>query len=162
MYWAIPRGVGVDRAPHYRPFADRFGECPRRPRTEAAVPRPVVLISGPEIAAYGFPEPHPFGADRHDAFIAELERSDCYARLVHKRARQAERNEIELFHTSAYVERVMALSRTGEGLLDMGDTPAYRGVYEAAANVVGGTLEALAAIVAGPVRTAFIPIGGLH
>ncbi len=126
------------------------------------MPRPVVLISGPEIAAYGFPEPHPFGADRHDAFIAELERSDCYARLVHKRARQAERNEIELFHTSAYVERVMALSRTGEGLLDMGDTPAYRGVYEAAANVVGGTLEALAAIVAGPVRTAFIPIGGLH
>jgi acetoin utilization protein AcuC len=35
-------------------------------------------------------------------------------------------------------------------------------VYEAAADVVGGTLEALAAIVAGPVRRAFIPIGGLH
>ena len=30
------------------------------------------------------------------------------------------------------------------------------------ANVVGGTLEALAAIVAGPARRAFIPIGGLH
>ena len=35
-------------------------------------------------------------------------------------------------------------------------------MYEAAAYVVGGTLEALAAIVAGPTRRAFIPIGGLH
>ena len=38
----------------------------------------------------------------------------------------------------------------------------FPGVYEAAATVVGGTLEALAAIVAGPARRAFIPIGGLH
>jgi acetoin utilization protein AcuC len=46
--------------------------------------------------------------------------------------------------------------------LDAGDTPAFPGVYEAAAQVVGGTLEALAAIVTGPARRAFIPIGGLH
>jgi acetoin utilization protein AcuC len=57
---------------------------------------------------------------------------------------------------------VIELSKRGSGLLDAGDTPAFPGVYEAAANVVGGTLEALAAIVAGPVRRAFIPIGGLH
>ena len=126
------------------------------------MPRPVVLISGPEIAAYGFPEPHPFGADRHDAFMADLKRSSSQGALTHRQARQATREELELFHTAAYVDRVIELSERGDGMLDAGDTPAYPGVYEDAANVVGGTLEALAAIIAGPVRTAFIPIGGLH
>jgi acetoin utilization protein AcuC len=56
----------------------------------------------------------------------------------------------------------MEYSEQGYGALDAGDTPAYPGVYEAAAHVVGGALEALAAILGGPVRKAFIPIGGLH
>jgi acetoin utilization protein AcuC len=124
--------------------------------------RPVLLISGPEIARYGFPQGHPFGTDRHGAFMARLEQSPVAASLVRKSARQATRAELEYFHTPAYVDRVIELSARGSGLLDAGDTPAFPGVYEAAANVVGGTLEALAAIVAGPTRRAFIPIGGLH
>jgi len=122
----------------------------------------VVLISGPEIARYGFPHGHPFGTDRHGAFMTRLEQSPVAANLVRKSARQATRAELEYFHTPAYVDRVIELSARGSGLLDAGDTPAFPGVYEAAANVVGGTLEALAAIVAGPARRAFIPIGGLH
>jgi acetoin utilization protein AcuC len=124
--------------------------------------RPVLLISGPEIARYGFPNGHPFGPDRHAAFMARLEQSPVAAGLVRRSAREATREELEYFHTPAYVDRVIELSKRGSGLLDAGDTPAFPGVYEAAANVVGGTLEALAAIVAGPVRRAFIPIGGLH
>jgi len=126
------------------------------------MPRPVVLISGPEIARYGFPQGHPFGTDRHAAFMARLEESPVAAILERRSARQATREELEYFHTPAYVDRVIELSTRGSGLLDAGDTPAFPGVYEAAANVVGGTLEALAAIVPGPVRRAFIPIGGLH
>ena len=122
----------------------------------------LVLISGPEIARYGFPHGHPFGPDRHAAFMARLEQSPVASSLVRKSARQATREELEYFHTPAYVDRVIELSKRGSGLLDAGDTPAFPGVYEAAANVVGGTLEALAAIVAGPARRAFIPIGGLH
>src|SRR6185436_11600682 len=122
----------------------------------------LVLISGPEIARYGFPQGHPFGPDRHAAFMARLEQSPVAAGLVRKSARQATRAELEYFHTPQYVDRVIRLSKLGSGLLDAGDTPAFPGVYEAAATVVGGTLEALAAIVAGPVRHAFIPIGGLH
>lgn len=121
-----------------------------------------ILISGPQIAAYGFPGGHPFGPDRHDAFLRELERSECWARLERHAPRPATREELEAFHTPGYIERVMAASRTGHGLLDAGDTPAFPGVYEAAANVVGGTLEALARILAGPIRRAFIPIAGLH
>jgi acetoin utilization protein AcuC len=124
--------------------------------------RPVLLISGPEIARYGFPNGHPFGDDRHAAFMARLEQSPIAAHLVRRSARLAAREELEYFHTPEYVERVSEMSKRGSGFLDAGDTPAFPGVYEAAASVVGGTLEALAAIVAGPTRRAFIPIGGLH
>ena len=124
--------------------------------------RSVVLISGPEIARYGFPNGHPFGPDRHDAFMAALEQSPVAASLERRPPRQATRAELEYFHTPQYVDRVIEFSKRGSGFLDAGDTPAFPGVYEAAASVVGGTLEALAAIVAGPARRAFIPIGGLH
>jgi len=126
------------------------------------MPRPVVLIAGPELATYGFPNGHPFGADRYGAFMAEVERSACWQGLTRRAPRQASRAELEYFHEPAYVDRVIALSKRGSGLLDAGDTPAYAGVFEAAAFVAGGTLEALAAIIAGPARRAFIPIGGLH
>jgi acetoin utilization protein AcuC len=46
---------------------------------------------------------------------------------------QAERTAIERSHTPAYIERVIRQSKTGEGYLDYGDTPAFPGVYEAAA-----------------------------
>jgi acetoin utilization protein AcuC len=122
----------------------------------------VVLIDGPELAAYGFPNGHPFGTDRYAAFKAELERSAVAPGLERRPPRHATRVELEYFHTPQYVDRVMRLSKQGAGMLDAGDTPAFPGVYEAAATVAGGTLEALAAIVAGPARRAFIPIGGLH
>ena len=122
----------------------------------------MLLIAGPELGTYGFPNGHPFGADRYGAFMAQLERSSVAAKLERKAPRLATREELEYFHTPRYVDRVIELSKRGSGLLDAGDTPAFPGVYEAAANVVGGTLEALAAIVTGPVRRAFIPIGGLH
>jgi acetoin utilization protein AcuC len=122
----------------------------------------MILIAGPEIAAYGFPGGHPFGPDRYDAFMAELEKSPVFAGLERRSAPRASREQIEYFHTPEYVDRVQRLSVRGSGLLDQGDTPAFPGVFEAAANVVGGTLSALDAIVAGPERRAFIPIGGLH
>jgi acetoin utilization protein AcuC len=126
------------------------------------MPRSVLLISGPEIASYGFPHGHPFGTDRHAAFMTRLEQSAVAPALERASARAATREELEYFHTPAYVDKVAELSQRGSGFLDAGDTPAFPGVYEAAANVVGGTLTALAAIVAGPTRRAFIPIGGLH
>ena len=126
------------------------------------MPRPVILITSPELAAYGFPDGHPFGGDRLGAFTSEMERSASYAQVVVTPPRLATRAELEYFHDRTYVDRVIELSARGSGLLDLGDTPAFPGVYEAAARVVGGTLEALDAIVQGPVRHAFIPIGGLH
>ena len=120
------------------------------------------LITGPEIAAYGFPGGHPFGPDRHDAFRRELEGSPAWSAVEALAPRQATREELEMFHTPAYVERVIERSAAGSGWLDNGDTPAFPGIYEAASAVVGGTLEALERILDGSVTRAFIPIGGLH
>lgn len=121
-----------------------------------------VLIHGPDIAAYGFPGGHPFGPDRHDVFIEALAASPAWAALDRRGARPASRAELEYFHTPAYVDRVIEASATGRGYLDGGDTPAFQGVFEAASFVVGGTLNALDAVMSGPTTRAFIPIGGLH
>jgi acetoin utilization protein AcuC len=122
----------------------------------------VLVICGGELSTYGFPDGHPFGPDRHDAFIAELDRSAKSSRVVRRPPRLATREEIQYFHTPEYVEFVSSYSEQGHGYLDGGDTPAYPGVFEAASYVVGGTLEALAEIMEGSIRRAFIPIGGLH
>ena len=66
------------------------------------------------------------------------------------------------FHTRDYIARVRTQSRTGEGYLDYGDTPAFPGVYEAACHVVGSVLDAVAAVLDGKCRRAFVPIAGLH
>ena len=122
----------------------------------------VIVIYGEELAKYGFPNRHPFGTDRYDVFMNELNESPNEAYFIRRLSRLAERDEIERFHTSDYVDRVIELSAIGSGYLDAGDTPAYPGVYEAASHAVGGTLNALTAIMEGEIPRAFIPIGGLH
>jgi acetoin utilization protein AcuC len=122
----------------------------------------VTLIAGPELATYGFPSGHPFGPDRYAAFMGEMTRSPSFEALIKRAPRAATREELESFHEPRYVEFVHELSARGSGLLDGGDTPAFPGVYEAAAFVVGGTLEGLAAVMQGDTPRAFIPIGGLH
>jgi acetoin utilization protein AcuC len=121
-----------------------------------------VLVAGPEIAAYGFPGGHPFGPDRHAAFMRELEASSSFAHVSRLAPVQASRMQLEWFHTPAYVDRVRQASDIGSGYLDGGDTPAFPGVFEAASHVVGATLRALEAIVTGPTPRAFVPIAGLH
>jgi acetoin utilization protein AcuC len=122
----------------------------------------VLLISGDEIARYGFGDGHPFGTDRHDVFMRELHESGLDGRVQHGRPRSATRGELEAFHAPAYLDLVRERSATGHGYLDAGDTPARKGIYEAASSVVGATLNAVDAVMAGTARRAFIPIAGLH
>ena len=121
-----------------------------------------LLVSGPQIAAYGFPDGHPFGPDRHDAFPDEFAHSPTADRLVRLDPEMASTAQLELFHTPAYVDRVRQRSVAGDGFLDAGDTPAWPGVFEAAAFVVGSTLLALRRIVTAGPRRGFVPIAGLH
>jgi acetoin utilization protein AcuC len=78
------------------------------------------------------------------------------------KARTATREEIGLFHEDSYIKLVESYSKKGSGLLDAGDTPAFNGCYEATSLVVGASLSAADAIMAGKVSHAFNPSGGLH
>src|SRR5688572_18158863 len=122
----------------------------------------VLVVAGERLARYGFPDGHPFGPDRHAAFIAEFSARGLDKRVRLMETRAATRAELESFHTPEYVDKVVERSLTGQGYLDAGDTPAWRGVFEAASDVVGATLLASEEIMAGRARRAFIPIAGLH
>lgn len=122
----------------------------------------VTVVAGDAIARYGFGQGHPFGPDRHEHFLRELN-AQGLAELVTIRApRMASPEELASFHTPAYVDFVQKRSLTGDGYLDGGDTPAFRGVYEAAGSVVGATLVAVEALMSGAAQRAFVPIAGLH
>lgn len=122
----------------------------------------VLLVAGEEIARYGFGDGHPFGPDRHEVFMRELHEAGLDGRVKRGTPRPASREELEYFHTTEYVELVRERSVSGHGYLDAGDTPAWKGVFEAASHVVGATLNAVDAVMAGDARRAFIPIAGLH
>jgi acetoin utilization protein AcuC len=122
----------------------------------------VLVVAGEKLARYGFGEGHPFGPDRHGAFYREFEARGLDARTIVQEPTEATREELLAFHAPEYVDLVAQRSASGQGYLDAGDTPAYRGVYEAAATVVGASLKAADAIMRGAVRRAFVPIAGLH
>ena len=122
----------------------------------------VLLVSGDEIARYGFGDSHPFGTDRHEAFMRELHQCGLDGRVQRANPRDATRAELESFHTAEYIDFVRERSANGNGFLDGGDTPAKKGIYEAAVSVVGATLIAVDAVMQGKARRAFIPIAGLH
>lgn len=117
---------------------------------------------GAELARYGFGQGHPFGPDRMSAFWTEATRRGLDKRVVVVAPRQATDESILRFHTEDYLRRVQRQSINGQGYLDYGDTPAFPGVYEAAAYVVGSALDAVTRIMEGRSRRAFLPIGGLH
>ncbi len=123
---------------------------------------PVALVCGKDIARYGFANGHPFGPDRHDHFVNELQQEGLSERVTHLAPRAATAEELLSFHTPQYLDLVARKSVTGEGYLDGGDTPAFRGVFDAASSVVGATLVAVEAIMRGDQRRAFVPIAGLH
>ncbi len=122
----------------------------------------VQVYYGDSLAAYGFGHGHPFGPDRLDAFWRETVRQGLDKRIDIGTPAGCTQTDIERFHTHEYVERVKRQSVIGNGYLDYGDTPAFKGVYEAAGCVVGTGLAALGTVLSGDHPHAFVPIGGLH
>jgi acetoin utilization protein AcuC len=122
----------------------------------------VAVVLGERLARYGFGDGHPFGPDRHAAFAREFEHRGLAQRVQLLEPRDALVSELQLFHTPEHVRFVMERSQNGGGWLDSGDTPAFRGVFEAAACVVGASLTATDWIMRGGRRRAFVPIAGLH
>ncbi len=124
--------------------------------------KPVCVYLGEDLKRYGFGDEHPFGPDRMDAFWREACDQGLDAALGMHEPVAASREDIARFHDDAYIDRVIELSARGEGYLDNGDTPAFEGIYEAAAFVVGTTLDACRRLMGGDCTRVFIPIAGLH
>jgi acetoin utilization protein AcuC len=122
----------------------------------------VAVVVSERLARYGFGDGHPFGPDRLAAFVREFSARGLPQRVTVLEPRTASDAELRSFHSPEYLEFVRERSASGTGLLDAGDTPAFKGVYEAAACVVGATLSIMEAIMRGDARRGFVPIAGLH
>ena len=81
---------------------------------------------------------------------------------ANRSAMQALVDELALFHTAEYIDKVSRMSAVGKGWLDEGDTPAVKGIYDSASAVVGAVLCAVDEVMHGNHRRAFVPIAGLH
>lgn len=117
---------------------------------------------GDALARYGFGNDHPFGPDRQGVFMGEFRRRGLDKQVEIRAPVSASDAQILYFHTAEYLNKVKQLSITGQGYLDCGDTPAFKGMYEAAATVVGTTLAAVATVINGDAQQVFVPIAGLH
>ena len=123
---------------------------------------PVAVYLGQGLADYGFGRGHPFGPDRQAAFERLFRQQGLDQMVDIRNPVGCSDEQILRFHTRRYLEQVKEQSKTGAGYLDFGDTPAFEGVFEAASNVVGSTLDALSRVMSGEYRRAFVPIAGLH
>lgn len=122
----------------------------------------VCVYLGEALAAYHFGQNHPFGPQRHAAFAEVFYQEGLDRQVDVLPPVQGNAQQLASFHTPEYIDKVKTLSREGRGMLDCGDTPAVAGIYEAALNVTGTTLDAVRRVMQGEYRHAFVPIAGLH
>ncbi|MBI5289041.1 MAG: histone deacetylase [Chloroflexi bacterium] len=97
---------------------------------------------------------HPENASRMTATMALLEECGLLAELERIQVRAASPEELALVHDPRYVAGVRRLADEGGGWVDP-DTLITPQSYEVAAHVVGGTLNALDAVMRGEVRSAY-------
>tara|TARA_Y100000780_G_C13679521_1_gene415519 strand:- start:243 stop:1232 length:990 start_codon:yes stop_codon:yes gene_type:complete len=122
------------------------------------------VMYGDALARYGFGDSHPMGSDRLYAFWSKfcMEELDKVQNVMIEEPVMTNEDTLLNFHSKTYIEFVKKASIFGKGFLDYGDTPAFKGVFEASSFVVGSTLKALDMVMNKKVVHAFNPIGGLH
>lgn len=125
------------------------------------------VFFGEQLARYGFGGSHPWGTDRIYAFWSRLQAERL--NIVVEEPETTDEQTVLSFHEKEYVELVKMASKQCRSIpLDRGDTPSFRGVFEATLYVVGSTLACLDMVMKGADRVgrkvehAFNPIAGLH
>ena len=124
--------------------------------------RDVHVYYGEALGQYGFGDSHPFGPDRLSAFWNEFTGRKLDQQVTICEPVRCDDTALLRFHTAEYINKLRLLSKDGVGYLDYGDTPAFKGVYEAACTVAGTVLNAIDHIMTQQCRHAFVPIAGLH
>lgn len=113
---------------------------------------------------YSFSTGHPFNNSRLDHFsrsLSKLAGEENYSIEIEEPI-SASDDDLRLFHSPHYIDFVKSSSKAGLGYLDYGDTPSFKGVYEAALFSVGSTLHGLERIIQRRFDHYFNPGGGLH
>lgn len=122
----------------------------------------VAVYFGDDLARYGFGDDHPFGPDRIYAFWKQAVELGIDRNVEIAAPVRCGDDAPARFHSPEYVERVRRQSVSGEGFLDYGDTPAFKGVFEAVTYVLGSDLDGVRRIISGEQPRVFVPIAGLH
>lgn len=138
---------------------------------------PVVMPYDKRLASYDMGPQHPLKPERFtlavslmDAcgLLAESGHEDISGPLIHTLSPDdLGRDEIELVHSSAYVDAVTRASRDPQQShashgIGPGDTPAFHGMHEASMLVCASTTTALRKVIEGDARRGFAVAGGLH
>ncbi|MEM3538627.1 MAG: acetoin utilization protein AcuC [Nitrososphaerales archaeon] len=123
----------------------------------------VGIFLGEASLKYSFPNDHPLKSSRVENFwkllkekLIDRENIKIIKPVI------ASEDILLLFHTKEYIDFVKKASEYGFGYLDFGDTPAFKGVFEAASYIVGSTLFGLDMIMRGELDHIFNPNGGMH
>ncbi len=92
---------------------------------------------------YSFPGDHPFKPIRESMAKKMMEERGFFHEIEVIRPTVISEELLLEVHDRDYVELVKRLSREGKGYLDSGDTPAFKGIFEASLLRVSGTVKAL-------------------
>jgi acetoin utilization deacetylase AcuC-like enzyme/GNAT superfamily N-acetyltransferase len=131
------------------------------------------LVHRADYQSYDFGAQHPLRPERISASLDLIESLGIGPRPDQQlQPPAATAEEIQLVHDRGYVDAVERLdlfsddpSFAAEAVpwgLGAGDSPAFAGMYAAAASIAGGTLHALRGVLDGHFQHAFNPAGGLH
>jgi acetoin utilization protein AcuC len=120
------------------------------------------LVIGEQLHNYDLGPNHPLRPERIKIALALAKNYNLISSSYILTPRLAKSEELLLFHTEEYVNKVEDYSRAGYGILDAGDTPAFSGCFEITSWIVGASLVGIEAIIDGKADHAFNFSGGLH
>ncbi|MEM3271479.1 MAG: acetoin utilization protein AcuC, partial [Metallosphaera sp.] len=110
---------------------------------------------------YSFPGDHPFKSLRESKAKKYMEERGFFHQMEVRRPDPPDENVLYSLHSRDYVEFVKLKSIEGEGLLDYGDTPAFKGVFESSLIRVMGSVTGIRLLSQGYEHAINIG-GGLH
>jgi acetoin utilization protein AcuC len=121
------------------------------------------LSFGQESSLYSFPEGHPLNSTRTELFSNSLSKLSLEKEHISiLKPTSSNEDDLLLFHSNEYVNFVKESSKIGKGYLDYGDTPSFKGVYEASLIPVGCSLNGYESVISKKYDHFFNPVGGLH
>jgi acetoin utilization protein AcuC len=92
---------------------------------------------------YSFPGEHPFKPLRESMAKKLMEERGFFHEIDLVKPSKIDESILLKVHDKSYIDFVKIMSEKGSGYLDSGDTPAFKGIYEASLIRVEGTLKAL-------------------